>query len=396
MSSFARLALSGCVAFVFALSAAPDAARSCPFCPTAAVTFSEQVAQSDCVVLVQWVKGEKPDGESIGYTVYEIKRIALNYKDTLRVGDRLRIPRYRAGEVGELFLLMGDKGVVIEWGSPLEITETGYNYIAQAPSPEAPTAKRLPYFLKFLEYSDTMIANDAFGEFANAPYKDVASLSDRLPREKIRRWVADPETPATRLGLYGLLLGLSGQQEDARLLRGIILEETEDLRLGVDGMIAGYLLLTGRKGLAVIDETKLRDADIPFSETYAAMQALRFIWRYAEGRIEKERLRESMRILLVRPELADLVIADLSRWKDWSQQDRLMKMFDDPDFNVPAVKRAIVRFMLVSSKDIPGEAATGASAKLPPHVVKGQKYVEELRKKDPKTVAEAEKFFFLK
>ncbi len=33
-----------------------------------------------------------------------------------------------------------------------------------------------------------------------------------------------------------------------------------------------------------------------------------------------------MRMLLDRPELADLVIADLARWEDWSVQDKLMAM----------------------------------------------------------------------
>ncbi|GIS58489.1 MAG: hypothetical protein CM1200mP2_07140 [Planctomycetaceae bacterium] len=100
--------------------------------------------------------------------------------------------------------------------------------------------------------------------------------------------------------------------------------------------MSGYLLLVGEKGLPLIEQLKLKnqflvDANgkvltdkkgrkklVPFSETYAAMQALRFMWSYADGRIAKPRLGQSMRILLDRPKLADLVIADLARWKDWS------------------------------------------------------------------------------
>ena len=51
--------------------------------------------------------------------------------------------------------------------------------------------------------------------------------------------------------------------------------------------------------------------------------------------------------------------------------------------------------MLVSSKDLPEDAASGEDAIVPPHVEKGRKYVEMLRKLDSKTVAQAEKFYFL-
>jgi hypothetical protein len=297
-----------------------------------------------------------------------------------------------------------------------------------------------------------MISNDAYGEFANAPYADITQLSESLPREKVRGWITNKDTPATRMGLYGLLIGLCGNNDDAKIIEKRILKETEDFRLGIDGLMSGYLLLTGDKGLSVLDEHKLKNRDVPFSETYAAMQALRFMWKYSEGRIEKSRLRASMRILLDRPELADLVIADLARWKDWEIQDRLMALYiqalasvpdeeesesSDDDakkeeaseetekadldavykkmwasvtggrkwegagkhgeaFNVPSIKRAIVRYMLVSTKDVPDEATSGKESVIPEHAVKGQKYVDMLRKLDEKTVAQAERFFFLK
>ncbi|MBI1311816.1 hypothetical protein GC176_11035 [bacterium] len=409
----ARFILTATLAAILALSLAVAPVLSCPFCSASApsLTLAEQLAQADAAVLVQWADGTKPTETSAGSTIYEIKQIVRNHKSTLKVGDRITLPRYRASKVGDLFMLMGSKGTTIEWGSPLEVSEASFNYIAQSPAPETPTAKRLAYYLKFLEYPDPLVANDAYGEFANAPYEDIAQVADQLPREKLLKWSTSPETPATRLGLYGLLVGLCGNKADAQAIEKRIVEDTEDFRLGIDGLMSGYLLLSGNDGLEVIEKTKLKDPSVPFSETYAAMQALRFMWKYAEGRIEPERLRESMRILLDRPELADLVIADLARWNDWGVQDRLMTLYrrtqeppkksangeETPDpYNIPSVKRAIVRYMLVSSKDVAEDAVAGEDAKLPEHVVKGRAYVEELRKLDPKTVREAERFFFLK
>ena len=131
-----------------------------------------------------------------------------------------------------------------------------------------------------------------------------------------------------------MMLGLCGNADDAKLMEEKIVEQTDDFRLGVDGIMGGYLLLTGDKGLELIEKQKLTNSKAPFSETYAAMQALRFMWQYGDGRISVDRLRQSMRLLLDRPELADLVIADLSRMKDWSVQDKLMSLYDAPE-NIP-------------------------------------------------------------
>lgn len=368
-------------------------AEACPFCGAAQMTLTEQLAAADAAVLVQWVDGVKDTPEKPGTTTYQIKQVVKAPK-VAKKDQKITLDRYRVAKPGELFFVLGTDmgdGKGVEWGSPLEVSELSFNYMSQAPSPETPPAKRLAYFLKFLEFSDPIVSNDAFAEFANAQYKDVEQLAPLLPRDQIRKWINNPETQATRLGLYGMMIGLCGDESDAALLEKRILVKSDEFRLGIDGLMGGYLLIKKDKGLDVIDEHKLMDKKIPFSETFAAMQALRFMWSYGTGRIAPDRLRQSMRILLDRPEMADLVIADLARWKDWSIQDKLMAMYGEGPYDVPSIKRAIIRFMLVSSKDL----ASSGGAQVPPHVTKGQKMLEELRKKDPKTVSEAERFFIV-
>lgn len=390
----------------FTLSAT-SAAKCCPFCSAPSLTLSEQLTQADAAVLVQWVDGKAPEEKTAGSTTYSIIEVSRGPKDKLKKDDKITVPRYRAGKKGDLFLLFGTKDKDIEWSSPLEVTEATYQYIVQAPSPEAMPSKRLAYFLKFLEYPDQLVSNDAYGEFANAPYEEIVKIADKMDRAKISKWVASKETSPTRLGLYGLLLGLCGNKDDAELMRQKIEEKTEDFRLGIDGVTSGFLLLTGGEGLSVIDKTKLKAKNVPFSETYAAMQALRFMWTYGSNRIEKERLRQSMRELLDRPELADLVVADLARWEDWSVQDRLMKLYGEGEYNIPSIKRAIVRYFLTASKvappktdDKPDEKKDDKSTSdkpdaLPASALQARANLEKLREKDPKTVKEAERFFFL-
>jgi hypothetical protein len=390
----------------------------CPFCSAPSQTMAEQVAQADGVCLVEWVSGKAASEQDPGTSTYEILQVVKGSKESIAKGDRVTLARFRAGKKGDLFLLMGTrsgKGSGIDWGSPTEITEPAFNYVAQAPPPEVPASKRLTYFVKFLEFPDQLVSNDAYAEFANAPYKDIAAVASRLPRDKIRTWIVRPETPQPRLGLYGMMLGLCGNDQDAQVLAEKISQKTEDFRIGIDGMISGYLLLTGPAGLEHIDEWKFKDRKVPFSETYAAMMGLRFMWQYAGGKIPNERLMQSMRILLERPELADLVIADLARWNDWSVQERLMEIYGKGDYNIPSIKRAIIRYMLASTQAKPAAVsspaatgtASGAQSTVSPSTVnpprdvsldfaeRGKKYLEQLRKRDPKTVKEAERFFFV-
>ena len=285
------------VCFALAAAAAPaPACFFCPFCAAPSQTLSEQVAQADAVVLVQWAEGTKPEGKSPGATVYEVMQVVKTPDAKVAKGARITLDRFRTGKKGDLFVLVGSTGTGIEWGSPLEVSEASFGYMAQAPSPEQPTQKRLEFFMKFLEFPDELVSNDAYGEFANAPYKDIVALSKSMPRERLRKWLTTNTTPVTRLGLYGMMLGLCGDEEDAKLLEGKILEQTDEFRLGIDGIMGGYLLLTGDKGLELLEEKKLsKKTKVPFSETYSAMQALRFMWTYADGRIEKERLKKLQR-----------------------------------------------------------------------------------------------------
>ena len=384
-------------------------AMACPFCAAPSLTLGEQLDGADAAVLVEWVAGKEPTEKLPGSTTYNIVEVVRGSKDVLKKGKPVVLSRFRVGKKGDLFVLLGTKGKIIEWGSPLEVTKKSYQYMIEAPSPGTNPVKRLAYYLKFFENEDSMIANDAYAEFANAPYDDITKLAKQMPREKIQKWLLSDTTSVTRIGLYGLMLGLCGNEKDAELMQEKINQSTGDFRLGIDGVISGYLLLTGAKGLDDIDRTKLKnlylvdkngkhilDKDgekqpIPFSETYAAMQALRFMWTYGEGRIDKDRLRQSMRLLLTRSELADLVIADLARWKDWAVADDVMALYTAEEYNIPSIKRAIVRFMLVASRDY----QPGDNVQVPEYVTKAKSHLATIKKTDPATYRQAERFFLL-
>src|SRR5262249_44979026 len=154
---------------------------------------AERYARADAALLVEWVSATPAKGKAPEKTTYEIVQAPRDPAGTYKVGERLEVERYAAGKAGNLFLLLGKKGeeLGVKWEEAVPVSETSYQYVVQAPSLETAPEKRLTYFVKFLEYPDLTIANDAFGQFVNAPTKDIVAVADKLPRDNLRRWLSD-------------------------------------------------------------------------------------------------------------------------------------------------------------------------------------------------------------
>ncbi len=394
------LALPALLVFSFASLATNAVGNLCPFCDAPSLTLAEQIGQANHLLLGKWVGGDKPTDDSAGTAKFKVIEVGKSKGDIFKVDEVLELPQYIAGKQDGLYILMGPDLKLVDWSVPTEATESSWKYVSQLPMPateEADKIERLAYFLDFLQHPELTVSNDAYAEFASAPYEIITPLRDRMPRDKLRQWVVDPETPVTRIGLYGLLLGLCGKDEDAEAMKQKILLPDTDFRLGIEGVMSGYLLITGEKGLEVLEQTKMlsttyvnkdgEEVKLPFSEVYATMQTLRFMWTYEPDRINKDRLKQSLRILLDRPELADLVIADLARWEDWGVQERLMEMYDKEEFDIPSIKRAIIRYFFYCSKDVE-ESETD----LPSYAVSAAEHLKTLEEKDPRTYANAKRF----
>lgn len=391
---------------ILALGLMVSPVRACPFCSAPSKTLSEQVSDASALLEVTWESAKDAQQTDVGSTTFRILKVIKQAKDEFSVNDLITLPRYRPGEKTDRYLLFGNAaGTELDWQPPVAASQSLVEYLQNAPKPNLPYRERLPYFMGYLENSETPISDDAYGEFANAPYEEITPLSSKMPREKLREWLVDPKVSPSRLGLYGLMMGLSGNDEDRQLMEKKILEPNTDFRLGIDGVMGGYLLLAKEPGLEVLERTKLADKQAPFSETYAAMQALRFMWQYGNETISPKRLRKSMELLLTRPELADLVIADLARWKDWEVVPLLITKFEDPEFGIPSIRRAIVRFMIYCAKDAQEVKNQPASeSKLTPEELaqvqalgqQAEEWLKKLEETDPGLIRDARRFLLIK
>ncbi len=368
-------------------------AMACPFCAPTDPTLSERVSQADAALLGQWVSAQKAENSAGGQTKFSVLS-ALKFPEQQKP-ETIQVPDFVRGQTGDLFLLLGqldpDSKSIILWERPEAITETAFQYVNQAPAPETAPAKRLEYFHRFLEFPDALIGDDAYAEFAKAPYEAVFLARESFSREKLRKWLTSDDVLAPRRGLYGLMLGLVGNQEDAELLRGLIDDNSDTVRLGIDGVMAGFVLINGNEGLQHLRRTIFEDPDTPITDVHAALTAMRFLWTSGPPDVSRDSIKATARAALDRPEAADLAIADLARWKDWSVQDQLMTLYMQKKSDNPlgqiATRRAIIRYFLASTLD------KGEATETPEHIERANKYLAEIRKIDPRGVAAAERIF---
>ena len=104
-------------------------------------------------------------------------------------------------------------------------------------------------------------------------------------------------------------------------------QEERRKKLGLDALVACYLILRGPDGLDLVENRFLKNPHAEYTHIYSTIMALRFHGDENTGVVPRERLLEAMRLLLDNPDFADQVILDLSRWEDWSVLDRLVEMF---------------------------------------------------------------------
>ncbi|MBM4076056.1 MAG: hypothetical protein FJ267_10465, partial [Planctomycetes bacterium] len=304
------------------------AVPGCPFCGPTGPTYCQRLADCDVALKVSWVSLEINEQEQSESTQFTINEIVRNGNPPFKIDDKVEIPFARDGKPGDPFLILAKRDEDSwTWELPIELNDERYAYIQQAPPPEKPD--RLLFFLKSLEYSDTEIAADAFAEFSRAEFKDVKRLAPKMNREHLRRWVSsDDQAKQVRLGLYGMMLGLSGDDTDAAFLKSLILTlpDPDRPRFGIDGMMAGYILLKGEKGLQTLLENKFGDPKAA-DDLLPLRNAIVFIWDYGKDRVPEESLRTALRQYLDHEQYATSILRDLSRWKDWSSLERLTKQF---------------------------------------------------------------------
>jgi hypothetical protein len=376
-----RLFVAACVgaalAFGFAvIFAAP--ARACPFCNAVKPTLAQARDAATAAFIAEAGALDSTTGGKQAFLLHT----ALAAPQRWGKLETLRVTTDGPLKEGTLALLLGNGAADsdperLQW-TAVALDEASCAYVVRAPILREPPAKRLAYFAKYLEHANRLIAADSFLEFAHASFDDTVQAVPSLRMTDLRAWLVDKNVPPERKGFYGLALGLAATPDDRRqneeLLRGQILAPAVDFRAGFDGILGGYLLLTGPRGLELVESRYLANPQAANGDVRHAMRALRFYHEYGHG-IPPLRQSEALAHVLDRPEFAAEAITDLARWQYWIVLPRLADLYQRKAYADPLIGRAIVGYLRVCPQ---AEAA---------------KALEHLRRADPQGIADAEHYW---
>lgn len=293
----------------------------------------------DAVAVAKIVPGTESDSDAQFAVQAVIRGDSL-----VRPKQELRINYFGKAQPQQSFLIMGVDPPDLLWSSPLPVSDVAIRYVEAIHHLPESSLERLKFYMQYLEHPESLLARDAYDEFASAPYQEIKALKPNLNREQLIEWIQDSNLPPDRKRLYLVMLGICGQKSDAKLLESMLRSDDPNRRAGLDALIACYVTLQGEDGLDLIDELFLANDQSQYADTYAAIMALRFHGTDG-GVIEKDRVLKSMRLILDRPELADLVIPDLARWEDWSQIDKLAELFKSADEKSSWVRVPVINYL---------------------------------------------------
>ena len=326
---------------------------ACPFCSPPGPTLAEEMATAKVVLFAKLVeRREAKPPQALPPAKFAITQVLKGGKE-LNGARQIEVLHVGDEPVGSLFYCIADeateepdvttpvaKGLV--WSQPIMIDDDAQRYLGKLFELPAQGAERLRFVLEFLEAEAPSLREDAYSEFAKAPYADVKDLKDHLRRETLLVAIENPYLDVRLRRLYLTLLGICGTNDDLTRLETWMKSDQPAMKASLDAIVACYLTLRGEAGLEQVECDVLRRPGVEFNDIYAAVLALRFHGE-EERRIPRAKLAQTMASLLNRPQTAELVIADLARWQEWGSQEPLAKLFeqstgDDAWIRVPIVQ----------------------------------------------------------
>jgi len=351
--------------------------HSCEFCQAEkGPTLADDYSQAALVLLVHTEKPSVYEGNN-NYTTEVIIDQVIKDHDIIKGKKSITIPK--RADAGLQFIVFCDvykekinahRGVVVEPKSDLlKYFEGARAMIGK------PISERLRYSFDYLTNPDQDVARDAYKEYAFANYSDYKEMAKTLPADKLASWITDPKTPPFRLGLYASLLGHCGKEEHAKLLRQKMNEAIENKNSQLYGLLWGYTIIAPKDSLAFMKGVLGREKEEFFVRNICFKVAV-YVREQRSDLIPSSDLNAAVAQALAFPVTTDIAVDYLRESKAWELTDKIVELYGkktaDKNYDIDAIKRAILRFGLVSPE--PRAAA----------------FIKEMRARNPQYVADTE------
>jgi len=336
--------LAGAAAVILGLLV-PAVAAACPFCGTVGESIARKRQGAAAVCVAEAVGPTARDAAGLLAAPFRVLQVIEGeLPGAAETPLRARVAAPVTG-TAVLFVSRDDPPIV----SALGAEEAVLGYVMSVPDPTEEAAERLAWFAARLEHPDGVIAEDAFAEFAVAPFPDVRAAAAALAERPLADWLSDPGIDQRRRGFYGLALGIvaaEGLPADAPAtsapLRAALATVAGDFRAGADGLMGGILVADGTSGLDWLLERAGPDRPVDQRQLLAA---LRFAREYLGDSIPPEAVVAATARLAGSVAVAADAIVDLARYDAWDEVDRVAAWWDRAADD-PLLRRAVAGYLM--------------------------------------------------
>lgn len=333
--------------------------KACPFCSAQGNTLLQEITAASRAVVAQATSSFVFDPlATVTDEVQSTERLATFKVTEVMAGDSpvgevISLPMLESWDANDACLVFAfeeDQG--LEWTAPQKLTREGCRYLQTLMAHRTDAEARLGALITWLDETDPMIANDVYGEFAQASYAQLFGQRSRLDRVWLKEKIASVKTKPERRRLYWTLLGICGETEDIAWIEGFLTQHRHatELDIGLDAAAGCYLTLAKESGMAYLETEYLKASEIDFTEVNAIIQAIRFHLVETDA-VPRERLAAGLKCVLKEPALADLVIPDLARLEDWTVVEEMVELFRKGK-ECPSVRVQAIRYLQMCPLDV--------------------------------------------
>ena len=174
----------------------------------------------DAVVIATSMQSDLTRNKDTGEVMMKVTKV-LKGSDFVSEGQEVRAVYYGDVTAGRQFMLSGVDPPDLQW-SCLPLSERAEAYVAKITELNDEPVERLRFYHQYLQDEESMLARDAYDEFAIAPYDAVKQLAPEMDHDQLIEWIGDPEMATDRKRLYLTMLGVCGD-ENIRFLTHVAL-----------------------------------------------------------------------------------------------------------------------------------------------------------------------------